>query len=143
MIRRMLPSERGSVTNLFAEAPEAAHWSAQDLWQLEASGTQVLVDIEETDVAGAVAWREAAGEAEILNLAVGPAWRRRGIGRGLMEAALAELTLSGCGRVFLEVRESNAGAHEFYTGLGFAEQGRRRNYYRDPPEDALLLSLTL
>ena len=143
MIRRMLASERSAVASLFADAPEAAHWSPQDLSQLEASGAEVRVDTEDSHLAGAVAWREAADEAEILNLAVGSAWRRKGIGRSLMETALAELASSGAGRVFLEVRESNAGAQMFYCKLGFAEQGRRRNYYRDPLEDALLLSRTL
>jgi len=139
----MLPSEAGPVASLFAEASEAAHWSAQDLAQLEASGTRIWVDVQEIGVAGAVASREAAGEAEILNLAVAPAWRRRGIGRGLMETALEGAVSAGVRRVFLEVRESNAGARAFYSRLGFAEGGRRRNYYRDPEEDALLLSRTL
>jgi ribosomal-protein-alanine N-acetyltransferase len=48
----------------------------------------------------------------------------------------------GVRRVFLEVRESNGGARAFYSGLGFAQQGRRRKYYQDPVEDALLLSRT-
>jgi [ribosomal protein S18]-alanine N-acetyltransferase len=140
MIRRMRASDKEAVAKLFAEAAEAAHWSAQDLSQLEATGARVWVDVEESQLAGAVASREAAGEAEILNLAVGADWRRRGIGRGLMGAALAEAISRGAGRAFLEVRESNAGARAFYSRLGFAEQGRRRNYYRDPAEDALLLS---
>jgi ribosomal-protein-alanine N-acetyltransferase len=103
----------------------------------------VWVEIEDGHLAGAVAWRETAGELEILNLAVGPAWRRRGIGRGLMERAMEGLAARGVGRVFLEVRASNAGAQAFYSQLGFAEAGRRRDYYREPAEDALLLSRTL
>lgn len=139
----MLASEAGAVASLFAEAPEAAHWSAQDLAQLEASGACILVDVRENQVAGAIASREAAGEAEILNLAVAPAWRRRGIGRGLMETALEGAISARVRRVFLEVRVSNSGARAFYSRLGFAEGGRRRNYYRDPEEDALLLSKTM
>lgn len=92
---------------------------------------------------GAVASREAAGEAEILNLAVGADWRRRGIGRQLMETALEGAMVRGVHRVFLEVRESNTGARAFYSQLGFVQDGRRPNYYRDPPEDALLLSRPL
>lgn len=143
MIRRMLPAEAGAVAELFAGAAEAAHWSAQDLVQLETSGTRIWVAIQETDVAGAVAAREMAGEAEILNLAVAAVWRKRGIGRRLMEAALEEAVSAGVRRVFLEVRESNAGARAFYFRLGFAEGGRRRGYYQNPAEDALLLSRSL
>lgn len=140
MIRRMLASEREVVANLLAQTAEAAHWSAQDLSQLESSGAQVWVDVEGTYLSGAVASRVAAGEAEILNLAVGVDWRRQGIGRRLMQTALEGAITSGARRVFLEVRESNAGALAFYAQLGFAQDGRRRNYYRAPPEDALLLS---
>jgi ribosomal-protein-alanine N-acetyltransferase len=142
MIRRMLPAEIDAVANLFAQAAEAAHWSARDLAQLEASGVLVWVDVEESHMAGAVASREAGGEAEILNLVVSAGWRRRGIGSRLMEAALEGAKASGAVRVFLEVRESNEGAQAFYSRLGFSQDGLRPNYYRDPPEDALLLSRT-
>lgn len=143
MIRRMLPSETGLVVNLVAETPEASHWSAHDVAELEASGTRIWVDVQESKLAGAVASRDAAGETEILNLAVAPGWRRRGIGRRLMEAALEGAVSAGAQRVFLEVRESNAGARIFYSQMGFTEGGRRRNYYREPSEDALLLWRTL
>lgn len=140
MIRRMLPSESAAVASLLAQAPEAAHWSTQDLSQLEASGAQVWVNVEDGHLSGAVASREAGGEAEILNLAVGAGLRRRGIGRRLMETALEAAISSGTHRVFLEVRESNRGAQAFYLRMGFAQEGRRRKYYQNPPEDALLLS---
>jgi [ribosomal protein S18]-alanine N-acetyltransferase len=140
MIRRIRSGEENGVVSLFSQAAEAAHWSALDLVQLEATGTCVWVDEEGGDLTGVVAMRVVAGEAEILNLAVGAGWRKRGIGRRLMAAALQEATASGARRVFLEVRESNAGARAFYAGLGFSQDGRRRNYYRDPPEDALLLA---
>jgi ribosomal-protein-alanine N-acetyltransferase len=143
MIRRMLPSERDAVATLFAAVAEASHWSAPDLAQLEAAGAQVWVEAEESEPAGALALRQAADETEILNVAVRAGQRRRGIGRRLMETALQQAVSSGSRRVFLEVRESNAGAQAFYAQLGFAQDGRRRKYYRDPPEDALLLSRTL
>jgi ribosomal-protein-alanine N-acetyltransferase len=142
MIRPMLPPEKDAVASLFAGAPEAAHWSVQDLVQLEAVGARVWVEVQGDELAGAVASREVAGEAEILNLAVGAAWRRRGIGGRLMQTALEAARANGVGRVFLEVRESNATARAFYQRLGFSQEGRRRNYYSDPPEDALLLSRT-
>ena len=143
MIRRTLPSDMGAVARLFAEASVAASWSVPEWAQLQGLGIRMWVAIEQQDIAGAVASREAADEAEILNLAVARDWRRRGIGRRLMEAALEGAVAAGVRRVFLEVRESNAGARAFYRRLGFAEAGRRRGYYHHPAEDALLLSRTL
>jgi ribosomal-protein-alanine N-acetyltransferase len=57
-----------------------------------------------------------------------------------MQTALAEAGHAGASRVFLEVRQSNTDARAFYATLGFLEVGRRRGYYRDPAEDALVLS---
>jgi len=143
VIRPMLKSEAEAVASLFADAPEAAHWDRQSVSELVDAGAQMWVDMEEGRLAGALASRTMAGEAEILNLAVDAAWRRRGVGRRLMEAALDEAARRQARRVFLEVRESNAGARAFYARLRFAEGGRRRNYYRDPAEDALELARTV
>lgn len=86
--------------------------------------------------------RVAAGEAEVLTLAVRPAARRAGLGRGLMQALLAEAAQQGATELFLEVAESNAAARALYAALGAAEAGRRRRYYPDGG-DALVLRLTL
>jgi ribosomal-protein-alanine N-acetyltransferase len=90
-------------------------------------------------VAGYVIARRAADEGEILNLAVAPAERGRGLGRVLVQRALAELCAAGARTAFLEVRESNAAALRLYGGLGFEAVARRVRYYRDPEEDALVL----
>jgi ribosomal-protein-alanine acetyltransferase len=143
MIRRMLASDAESVADLFAQSPQASPWSATDLLQLAAAGSQVWVAEEDARVIGAVASRAIAGEAEILSLSVRTNRRRLGIGHSLMEAALEELCACGAIRVFIEVRESNLGAQEFYRKLRFSQDGRRRNYYRNPTEDALLFSRSL
>ncbi len=93
----------------------------------------------EGGVVGYVVAHDAAGEGEILNLAVAPARHRRGIGRALVEGVLAVLSDRGVSEVFLEVRESNAGARALYDSLGFREVGRRARYYRRPLEDAVVL----
>ncbi len=90
-------------------------------------------------VAGYIIARHAVDEAEILNLGVGAARRRRGTGRALVEAMLAALRERGIRAVFLEVRESNAVALHLYAVLGFIPVGRRRRYYRLPIEDAVIL----
>ena len=78
-------------------------------------------------------------EAEIADLAVAPDSRRRGIGRALLERVSSELTARGVRTLFLEVRESNRAARTLYESSGFRSVGRRRGYYRQPVEDALLL----
>jgi len=78
-------------------------------------------------------------EAELANLAVAPAARRRGVGRLLLDRMLDDARERGTARVFLEVRESNAAARRLYASRGFAEVGRRKKYYRSPDEDALIL----
>ncbi|MFL5619820.1 MAG: ribosomal protein S18-alanine N-acetyltransferase [Gemmatimonadaceae bacterium] len=78
-------------------------------------------------------------EAEIADLAVAPEARRLGIGRALLERALAELREAAVQTVYLEVRESNQAARTLYESNGFESVGRRRGYYRSPVEDALVL----
>lgn len=99
-------------------------------------------DAEAGPVGYVVAWF-AADQGEIANLAVEPRARRQGIGGALLDAALDEATRRGAAEVFLEVRESNRAARELYAGRGFTEIGRRRGYYRRPPEDAIVLRRAL
>jgi len=94
-------------------------------------------------VAGFLTALAVPGVFEILNVAVTAAARRRGLGRRLIAEAEVEARALGAACVLLEVRESNRGAQEFYRVLGFRIAGRRQDYYREPVEDALLLTLTL
>jgi ribosomal-protein-alanine N-acetyltransferase len=82
-------------------------------------------------------------EVHVTNLAVDPAWRGEGIGRCLLGTLLAHHRAGGARRAFLEVRPDNAWARRLYRGLGFQEVGRRRGYYIDTGEDALLLEARL
>lgn|SRR5581483_9202096 len=94
-------------------------------------------------IVGYLIGREVGGSGEILNLAVEPAFRRRGIARALLEAGLAALRRRGAGEVFLEVRVSNVAAQALYRRAGFRPVGQRPGYYRSPREDALVLRLEL
>ena len=76
-------------------------------------------------------------QADVMNIAVSPALRRRGIARALF--AELERRLPEIDELFLEVRASNSGAIALYRTLGFEQVGRRPNYYLDPREDALIL----
>ena len=90
---------------------------------------------------GFVLAREAAGEAEILTLAVAPAARGKGLGRALLQAALAKARRLGAETMFLEVGVDNPAALALYTALGFAKVGGRKAYYNG--RDALVLRLPL
>ena len=90
-------------------------------------------------VAGYVIARVVAGEADVLNLAVSPPDRGHGLGGELLDAGLAAVVGRGVREVFLEVRESNVAALALYESRGFKTVSRRKGYYRNPVEDALLL----
>ena len=94
-------------------------------------------------LAGIAAFQLAAGEASLDTLTVAPAFRRQGVGRALLWAALSQLHAEGAAACFLEVRESNAPAIALYKSLGFSAVGRRRGFYRSPAEDALVMRCEL
>lgn len=89
-----------------------------------------------------VAWF-VLDEGEIGNLAVADAARRGGIGARLLDGAIAAVGAAKADALYLEVRDSNAAARALYASRGFREVGRRRDYYRRPKEDALVLRLEL
>jgi len=80
-------------------------------------------------------------ELHVNNVAAHRDYRRMGVGRSLMEAAVDEARRRGVSEVLLEVRASNEGAQRMYRNLGFSFVGRRRDYYRLPTEDALVMKL--
>lgn len=98
-----------------------------------------LVAVENGTVAGYVGSQSVMGEADMMNIAVLPSQRRRGIAQGLVDALVAALAAKEVHSLALEVRASNEPAKALYEKLGFSQVGRRPNYYRNPREDALIL----
>ncbi|MBQ3528848.1 MAG: ribosomal protein S18-alanine N-acetyltransferase [Clostridia bacterium] len=78
-------------------------------------------------------------EADLANIAVLPERRKEGIGGALLDEILGIAFSDGAFRIFLEVRESNEAAIGLYRSRGFAEIGKRKRYYRNPTEDAVLM----
>lgn len=89
-----------------------------------------------------VAWF-VLDEGEIGNLAVSGQARRQGVGALLLDGAIRTAAAAEVESLYLEVRDSNAAARALYASRGFAEVGRRRDYYRRPREDALVLKLAI
>ena len=120
-IRRMRTADLPFVSTIQAASPEAAQWPPADYLAHPS-----LVAVAGRAVVGfAVARPLPPDELEILNIAVDPKLRRHGIGRALLQAMLEVPART----VYLEVRASNLAARNFYTQLGFAEAGQRKNYY--------------
>ena len=100
------------------------------LWLVAADGERV---------AGYVGSQSVMGESDMMNLAVHPDFRRQGLAEQLVTALAEALAEMGNHCLTLEVRASNAPAIALYEKTGFTEVGRRKNYYRNPKEDALIL----
>lgn len=98
-----------------------------------------VVAVDGNTVAGYVGSQAVMGEADMMNLAVLPSYRRQGVGRYLVSELVAKLTDREVYSLTLEVRVSNEAAVKLYDSLGFVQVGRRPNYYVAPKEDALIL----
>ena len=98
-----------------------------------------VVALDGDTVAGYVGSQSVLGESDMMNVAVAPEYRRRGIAQALIQELIRRLSQQGNRSLMLEVRASNTPAITLYHKLGFAQVGRRPNYYRNPKEDALIL----
>ena len=102
-----------------------------------------MVAIDDEKVIGYVGSQTVLGETDMMNIAVHPDYRKQGIGTALIVGLIGELELRGSHSLMLEVRASNEPAKNLYAKLGFCSVGVRKNYYRNPKEDALILSISL
>lgn len=98
-----------------------------------------IVAVEGDALCGYVGSQSVQGEADMMNIAVDPAFRRRGIARELVLELIRQLKKADVHCLTLEVRASNEAAIALYEALGFTQVGRRPNYYTKPKEDALIL----
>ena len=117
-----------------------------DPWSLTSIRSELLnplslwiVAVENGVVAGYVGSQTVLDASDMMNLAVLPQFRGNGIGKSLVQNLIAQLKDCNCRSLTLEVRASNIPAISLYEGLGFTCVGVRRNYYRNPREDAHIM----
>ncbi len=143
VIERMAP---GHVSQVAALEAACFHdpWSERSIAaELNNPLSLWLVALEGDAVAGYIGSQTVPPESDMMNVAVSPDFRRRGIGEQLVLALCEELTKTGSESLTLEVRASNAPAIALYEKLGFAQVGLRKNYYRNPREDARIMRKVL
>ena len=131
VIRRGGADDLDAIAAIQQASPGSACWNVADYLDQD-----VLVAVDGNRIVGFLVTRTlAADEREILNLAVVPDFRRKGVARALLGSTFQAFR----GYVFLEVRESNRVAQEFYKSLGFQELSKRPGYYDSPPETAIVM----
>jgi ribosomal-protein-alanine N-acetyltransferase len=132
-IRPASPGDLDAIGKIQAASPQASQWPPQDYLAYHC----IIAELD-GEVAGFLVSRQIGpGEREILNLAVAPSARRKGLARALLAH---ELHYSP-GEWLLEVRPSNAEALALYQSFGFQQVTVRNNYYAHPPESAIVMRI--
>jgi [ribosomal protein S18]-alanine N-acetyltransferase len=164
-VRAATPADLPCLIVLERSCPSAAHWTERQYRQLidkRSSLTRLVLVAGAADATAAVpTGSDAAGseqrvgllgfliarnvgsEWELENIGVASAARRKGLGTRLLDALVMHAKEAHSESVFLEVRESNTAARRLYETAGFRQTGRRKLYYTDPREDAILYCRTL
>ena len=137
--RRSIPADATGIAALEEEIFSDA-WSYRDIQDLICTeGGMCFSAIEDGKVIAYVIGRLIVPEGEIYRVAVAPHKRQRGIGYRLLDYAVKTSKGQGLDRLFLEVRSKNIPAIRLYTAYGFKEIGTRKNYYKDPQDDAIVM----
>jgi ribosomal-protein-alanine acetyltransferase len=157
-IRPATIADISHIMSLERESATAGHWTEKQYRQaFRSESTARIVLVSEAALPRASGLKSGAGssilgflvaqhlapEWELENLVVAPRARRKGLAKRLLNALLAAAKKTNSAAVFLEVRDSNAGARSLYEKAGFKQVGRRYSYYTSPSEDAILYRRTL
>lgn len=139
-IRKMTDADIADVAEI-EKSCFSSPWTEDGL-RSELTNTQAEFFVLEYDgaVAAYMGMHIVLDECYIANIAVSPAYRRRGLGKSLVENALKVSKEKNCSFITLEVRVSNAPAIELYAGCGFESVGERKNFYSAPMENALIMT---
>lgn len=99
-----------------------------------------MVAVQDEEVVGFAGLQQVLDEGYITNIAVAESCRRQGLGRAMLSALVDHCRENGAAFLTLEVRQSNAAAISLYESMGFLPEGLRKNFYRQPTEDAILMT---
>ncbi|MCX7973705.1 MAG: ribosomal protein S18-alanine N-acetyltransferase [Candidatus Aminicenantes bacterium] len=146
MIRRMEEKDLPAVLAIErASFPNPWHESTfrGEIQNRSISFPWVIVHESDNQVVGYVIFWKIGEEVQINNIAIHPNYRRRGLGEWLLRKVISKVKKDGAQFITLEVRQSNLAAQALYSKLGFKLVGRRRFYYSNPIEDALVMMLDL
>ncbi len=146
VVRRGEEADLPAILALLASSEEAPRWT-EAVWQRflavgdgdDVNRLVLLAQAAGGELMGLLAGTSFLGQIELEAVLVRREGRRRGIGRALVQAWMTWAEGERGSVASLEVRASNAAAVALYASLGFAVHGRRRRYYREPTEDALLM----
>lgn len=136
-IRQARLDDVTSIVSIEKQAPQASHWNADQYEKLVKSGI-VLVAEDDGRFCGFICANTLSMEWEIENLVVEQSFLRRGTASALLRELIQRARAGSATAILLEVRESNLAARGLYEKHTFPEVGRRRMYYKDPLEDAIL-----
>lgn len=142
-----MPRDIPSMMRLERSLNTAAHWSEQQYQSIFGSDAPAVSWLawiaksqENSEILGFLVAHHVSPEWELENIVVAPELQGKGIGTQLMQEFLNQAQQNNNGTVFLEVRESNVAARALYKKVGFQQIGRRKSYYNNPLEDAILYS---
>jgi ribosomal-protein-alanine N-acetyltransferase len=128
---------------LMRSAEEAPHWTDSAYFKRIEENSVLLANIDRHLVGAVIFCGASPGEWEVENIVVDRAVRKQGIAQAMLRELATRAKERGGIRIHLEVRESNTPAIALYRKIGFVETTRRKGYYSNPEEDALLFSLAL
>jgi len=153
VIRRATPGDIPAIRSIEQEAPNAAHWRDHfydELFSPVSPRRVALVataddgsQSEQHDIIGFLVAREVSAEWEIENVVTVVQHLRKGVADALLREFFSFVRQENANAVFLEVRPSNHPARSLYMKWKFKEVGKRRSYYRDPVEDAIVYGIDL
>jgi ribosomal-protein-alanine N-acetyltransferase len=142
-VRAIETRDINAILAIQSASPEIAQWTTRDYARVAGGEMAGWVTEEKDQVTGFLVARRIASDLEILNFAVRPDERQKGVGTLLIREAVAWGKTFAAHKAFLEVRSSNLAALRFYERQGFEVTGHRPRYYAAPIEDALVLAVTL
>ena len=141
MIIRLMKTEDVPIVYEMEKTCFADPWGRDSLADFSnGKGHSVFVAEDDKNIIGYGCTQQVLDECEILRIAVNPNFRKKGVGYSLLSEMVNNAYAHGSRIFYLEVRENNVPAIGLYKKLMFTESGRRKNYYKNPTEDAILMS---